>query len=144
MTGLNLPVGNVVDRVGDARVDGLLGLSWGSNALSYSDPNLGSDYGPGYPVRLTCFSQLSSGRIAAVQSALDTAGPIGSSVRTGQSFSVEAFTNSVEAFTDASLSYVGGRRPRTGSTSRRSTPTPRWQGTRPSRSAARAPAGSIS
>lgn len=101
MTGINIGVGNIVDRVGDARVDGLLGLSWGSNSLSYSDPNSPSDYGPNYPLPILTVSQLSSGQLLAVQSALDTAGPVGSSVKTGQYFSVEAFTN-------ADFAYVGG------------------------------------
>ena len=100
MTGINLPVGNVVDRVGDARVDGLLGLSWGTNSLSYSDPNLGSDYGPGYPVPLAGFSQLTSGQLQAVQFALDTSGPVASNLKSG--------LFSVEAFTDANFDYAGG------------------------------------
>lgn len=92
MTGIMLPVGNVVDRVGDARVDGLLGLSWGSTALSYSDPNSPSDYGAFYPVPILSVKQISSGQLIAVQWALDTNGPVASNLKAGL-FSVEAFTN---------------------------------------------------
>jgi len=100
MTGINLPVGNVVDRVGDARVDGLLGLSWGSNALSYSDPNSPSDYGPNYPAPVLGVSQISAGQLQAVQWALDTGGPVAGNLRAG--------LFSVEAFTDASFDYQAG------------------------------------
>lgn len=100
MTGINLPVGNIVDRVGDARVDGLLDLSWGSTDLSYSDPNSPSDYGPNYPVPILSVSQISSGQLLAVSWALDTNGPIASGVNGGL-FSVEAFTN-------ANFGYQGG------------------------------------
>ncbi|MBP7240795.1 M10 family metallopeptidase C-terminal domain-containing protein [Amaricoccus sp.] len=100
MTGINVPVGNVVDRVGDARVDGLIGLNWGSNNLSYSDPNSPSDYGAFYPVPILSVTQISSGQLLAVQWALDANGPIASNVNAGV-FSVEAFTN-------ANFDYRGG------------------------------------
>ena len=100
MTGINIGVGNIVGRVGDARVDGLLGLSWSASNLSYSDPNSPSDYGANYPLPILTVSQLTSGQLLAVQYALDTAGPVASNLKSGL-FSVEAFTN-------ANFDYVGG------------------------------------
>ena len=90
-TGVNIGVGNYADRVGDARVDGLIGRSWSAGEITYSDPNSPSDYGPNYPVPILSVSRLSTDQLRAVQYALDQESHVAGGPRSGW-FSVEAFT----------------------------------------------------
>lgn len=90
-TGVNVGVLTYADRVGDSRVDGLIGRSWNTNDVTYSDPNSPSDYGPFYPVPILSVSRLSADQLRAVQYALDQDAPVAGGPRSGW-FSVEAFT----------------------------------------------------
>lgn len=95
-TGVGVGVGNYADRVGDARVDGLIGRNWASNNLTYSDPDSYFDYtdasGNPYPVPVQPLTRLSAAQLEAVKYALDADAPAPGLLRTGKYFSVEAFT----------------------------------------------------
>ena len=117
-SGVPLPIGNIVDRVGDARVDGLIGRSWSAGEITYSAPDAPSDYGPGYPVPVSSVSALNAQQLQALHYVLDADNAATPGGLKAGLFSVEAFTGVNLAYRDggtgtATLRFANSEHPTT-------------------------------